>query len=107
MGMVIELNRDASNWSEVTNIVNYGKTFVSPDGKRFRLIRHKKAHYDENGNYKSGAQATVTIELDGKEQTLTTPKLKDLLNIQKDLTLFFMLQNPPALFDNPLEFQYQ
>ena len=84
MGMVIELNRDASNWSEVTNIVNYGKTFVSPDGKRFRLIRHKKAHYDENGNYKSGAQATVTIELDGKEQTFTTPKLKDLLHIQKE-----------------------
>ena len=71
MGMVIELNMDASNGSEVTNIVNYGKTFVSPDGKRFRLIRHKKAHYDENGNYKSGAQATVTIELDGKEQTFT------------------------------------
>lgn len=84
MDMVIKLNRDASNWSEVTNIVNYGKTFESPDGKRFRLIRHKKAHYDENGNYKSGAQATVTIELDGKEQTFTTPKLKDLLHIQKE-----------------------
>lgn len=114
MGMVIELKRDASNWSEVTNIVNYGKTFVSPDGKRFRLIRHKKAHYDENGNYKSGAQATVTIELDGVVQTLATPKLKGLLHIQKEKknkigdekTSFYETHVNHKFQDRPKEFSY-
>jgi len=84
MDNIIELKRDASNWFEVTQKENYGRFFISPDGKRFKLIRHKKAHFDEYGNYKSGAQATVTIELDGREQTLATPKLKDLLHIQKE-----------------------
>ena len=80
----IELRSDASNWSEVTNTENYGKLFKAENGISFKLIKHKKAHYDENGNHKKGAQATVTIERDGKEETYATPKLKDLLNIQKE-----------------------
>ena len=84
MDEVIELKQDASNWSEVTNKDNYGKTFIAPNGKSFRLIRHKKAHYDEYGNYKSGVQASVTIELDGIEQTFNTPKLKEMLHIKRE-----------------------
>ena len=80
----IELRSDASNWSEVTNTENYGKLFTAENGKSFKLIKHKKAHYDENGNSKKGAQATVTIEIDGREETYATTKLKDLLKIKKE-----------------------
>ena len=114
MSTVIELKRDASNWSEVTNKDNYGRTFISPDGKKFKLIKHKKAHYDENGNYKSGAQATVTIELDGEVQTLATPKLKGLLHIQKEKknkigdekTSFYETYINHKFQDRPKEFSY-
>ena len=80
----IKLNADASNWSEVTNVSNYGRTFIAPNGKEFILIKHKKAHTDEYGNFKSGAQATVTINIDGSIQTFATPKLKDICGVMKE-----------------------
>lgn len=80
----IKLNADSSNWSEVTNVRNYGRTFIAPNGKEFVLIKHKKAHVDEYGNFKSGAQATVTININGSIQTYATPKLKDICGVMKE-----------------------
>ena len=42
----IKLNADASNWSEVTNVSNYGRTFIAPNGKEF--ILQCKAHCRRN-----------------------------------------------------------
>ena len=76
---------DASNWSEVTNVNNYGATFEAPNGFKFALVKHKKAHYLWSGERKEGAIAEVCYKLPNtkKEICITTPKLKELCGVAK------------------------
>lgn len=81
----IKLEANASNWSEVTNATNYGSEFVTPNGKKFKLICHKRAHYTWQDEPKEGAQAEVKILWEGetKETTITAHKLKSLVGVEK------------------------
>ena len=103
----IKLYANASNWSEVTNIYNYGKTFIAPNGKVFTLIKHKRAHYDEDGTYRSGAQATVTINIDGKIQTYATPQLKKICGVERETKGGYSLSNRSKVTNyTPAQMQY-
>lgn len=81
----IKLEANASNWSEVTNSSNYGCEFVAPNGKKFKLICHKKAHYTWSGEPKEGSQAEVKIlwNNETKETVITAHKLKGLAAVEK------------------------
>ena len=81
----IKLEANASNWSEVTNVNNYGSEFVAPNGKKFKLICHKKAHYTWQGEPKEGSQAEVKILWEGetRETVITAHKLKGLAEVEK------------------------
>ena len=103
----IKLYANASNWSEVTNIYNYGKTFIAPNGKVFTLIKHKRAHYDEDGTYRSGAQATVTINIDGKIQTYATPQLKKICGVERETKGGYSLSDRSKVTNyTPAQMQY-
>lgn len=81
----IKLEANASNWSEVTNKVNYNNEFICPNGKSFKLICHKRAHWTWEGEPKEGSQAEVKILWEGedKEVTITAHKLKGLCGVEK------------------------
>lgn len=82
----IILVADASNWSEVTNATNYGCKFETPNGKSFKLITHKRAHWSWEGEPKEGSQAEVRIIWKGEneETTITAHKLKTLCGVAKE-----------------------
>lgn len=81
----IILVADASNWSEVTNANNYGCEFETPNGKSFKLITHKRAHWTWDGEPKEGSQSEVRIIWEGEneETTITAHKLKGLCGVEK------------------------
>lgn len=82
----INLEANASNWSEVTNKVNYNNIFICPNGKKFKLVCHKKAHYTWEGKESKGAQSEVKILWEGesKETVITAHKLKSLCGVAKE-----------------------